>query len=351
MHPANPEEIDKIIKSLKVNKAIGPNSISPAILRNFKKELSELLCLIVNLSFSEGIFPDPLKRAKVIPIYKKEDPLNCNNFKLISLLSNISEVFEKLMYRRLYYFLEQHDCLYTQQFGFRNSHSTNQALIDIAEKIRKALDNGNFACGVFLDLQKAFDTVNHEILVSKLDYYGVRGTPLDLFKNYLKNRTQFTSINNPTSETLHVKSGVPQGSILGPLLFLINVKDMYLVTEHADMYHFGDNTSLLYRHKSIKKMNQIINFEIKRIAHWLIVNKISLNSTKTETIIFKFKKKKISKKFNFRVSGQTIIPIIHSKYLGVILDESLSFYAYLNILKYKLNRANGISETLTLCNE
>ena len=184
MHPANPEEIEKVIKSLKVNKTIEPNGISPVILSNFKKELSEPLCLIVNLWFSEGIFPDPLKRAKAIPIYKKEDPLNCNNYRTISLLSKISKVFEKLMYRRLYCFLEQHDCLYTQQFGFCNSHSTNQALINITEKIRKALDNSNFSCGIFLDLQKAFDTVNHEILIWKLEYYGVRGTPPDLFKSY-----------------------------------------------------------------------------------------------------------------------------------------------------------------------
>ena len=201
------------------------------------------------------------------------------------------------MYRRLYYFLEQHDCLYTKQFGFCNSYSTNQDLINITEKIRKALDNGNFACRVFLD---PFDTVNHEILLSKLEYYGVRGTLLDLFKNYMKKRTQFTSINNSVSETLNVKSGVPQGSILGPLLFLIYINDMHLVTEHADMHHFADDTSLLYGHLSIKKVNKIINLEIKKILHCLRANKISLNSSKTEIIIFKSKKKKITKNLNFQ---------------------------------------------------
>ena len=125
------------------------------------------------------------------------------------------------MYCWLYWFLEQHDCLYTQQFGFCNSHSTNQTLINITEKIRKAIDNGNFACGVFLNVQKGFDTVNHEILISKLEYYDVQRTALDLFKNYLKNRIQSTSFNNSTSETLIVKSGVPQGAVLGPLMFLV----------------------------------------------------------------------------------------------------------------------------------
>ena len=155
MHPANPEETEKVIKSLKVNKAKGPNSISPVILRDFKKELSELLCLIVNLSFSEGIFPDPLKHAKVIPIYKKEDPLNCNNYRPISLLSNVGKVFEKLMHHQLHCFLE-HVCLYTQQFGFHNSHSTNQALINITDKIHKTLDNNNFACGMHQGLTNYF---------------------------------------------------------------------------------------------------------------------------------------------------------------------------------------------------
>ena len=164
----------------------------------------------------------------------------------------------------------------------------------------------------------------------------------------MKNKTQFTSINNPTSETLNVRSGVPQGSILGPLLFLIYINNMHLVTEHANMHHFGDDTSLLYEHKSIKKINQIINFEMKKIVHWVGASKISLNSSKTEIIIFKSKKNKITKNLNFRVGGQNTITKTHSKYLGAILDESLSVeYHKIQIKQSKWN----ISETSILCNQ
>ena len=138
---------------------------------------------------------------------------------------NISKLFEKLMYSRLYHFLDSFKCLYELQFGFRSNTSTNNhALISITEKIREAIDSGNFACGIFVDLQKAFDTVDHDILLSKLYHYGVRGNSYLWFKSYLSNRKQFVSINGFNSSSLAIKCGVPQGSILGPLLFLIYIQ-------------------------------------------------------------------------------------------------------------------------------
>ena len=130
LHPTDPKEIEDVIKYFKPQKAVGPNSISPKILKDYRKQVSEPLSIIVNLSFSLGKFPDLLKQAKVIPIFKKGDKTNCNNYRPISLLSNIGKVFEKLIHQRLYFFLEQNKCIYPQQFGFRNHHSTNQALIN-----------------------------------------------------------------------------------------------------------------------------------------------------------------------------------------------------------------------------
>ena len=147
-----------------------------------KSEISVLLSTLTNLSFNTGIFPSSLKLARVMSIFKKGDQQDCNNYRPISVLSNISKLIEKLLYNRLYKFLNQNKCLYNNQFGFRNHHSINHALISITEKIKNALDDGKYACGVFLDFQKAFDTVNHKILLSKLEHYGIRGMPLRLFQ-------------------------------------------------------------------------------------------------------------------------------------------------------------------------
>ena len=215
-------------------------------------------------------------------------------------------MIEKLIHKRLYSFLHQNDCLFTYQFGFRNHHSTNHALISITEEIWKNLNEGKFARGVFLDFQKAFDTVNHEILLAKLQHYGVRGAPLNWFKSYLEDRTQYTEVNNTSSQILPIKNGVPQGSVLGPLLFLVYINDLHNVVQYSDIHHFADDTNLLYSSKSLKHINKKVNFELKNIFHWLRTNRISLNTSKTDLILFRSKRKQITKYLNFRISGQKI---------------------------------------------
>ena len=156
------------------------------------------------------------------------------------------------MHSRLYKFLDKFNCLHELQFGFRTKHN----LIDITETMRKALDDNKFACWIFIDLQKAFDTVNHEILLNKLEYYGIRGLPLKWFESYLKDRTQFVFINGSNSKTKSINTGVPQGPIPGPLLFLIYINDLSRSIKHATTYHYADDTNLLLVNKSLKKINQ-----------------------------------------------------------------------------------------------
>ena len=182
INPTTADEVETQIKCLKNNKASGPNSIPTSIFKNFRKSLSIPLVEIINLCFNERKFPTQLKSANVISVFKKGDKLEVNNYRPISLISNISKIIEKLIHRRLNSFLEQNNIFYPSQFGFRDRHSTSHALIEITDKIMKACDQGLFACGVYLDLKKAFDTVNHDTFLSKLHHYGIRTKANDWLK-------------------------------------------------------------------------------------------------------------------------------------------------------------------------
>ena len=189
------------------------------------------------------------------------------------------------MFKRLYSFLEQHKCIYDLQFGFRENHSTNHALISIIEKIQKAITDSKFAIGIFIDLQKAFDTVNHSIILEKLNHYGISGIGNAWFKSYLNDRQQFVSIDGENSDFTTTEHGVPQGSVLGPLLFLIYINDLHQCITNSNTFHFADDTNLLKKNINTNIVRQL-NLDLKALNHWLMANKISLNSSKTERRMF-----------------------------------------------------------------
>ena len=224
-----------------------------------------------------GVFPSVLKTAKVVPVFKKDSKLNYSNYRPISLLSNIEKILEKLMYTRLYTFLDYNNIIYDLQFGFRQQYSTSHALINITENLRKALDDGKRGCGVFIDLQKAFDNLDHQILLVKLNHYGIHGVSNDWFKSYLSNRNQYVYINGYESGLAAINCGVPQGSVLGPLLFLLYINDLNQAIKFCKVHHFADDTNLLCPSNSIKKLNNLVNADLKHLLNWLNANKISLN--------------------------------------------------------------------------
>ena len=341
LSPTNKTEILSCISALENNKGSGPFSIPVRILQLIKHDISEPLSQIINLSFSTGCFPNNLKIAKVIPIFKKDSPLECNNYRPISLLSNIDKIFEKIMYSRVMKFLETCNCIYSLQFGFRQQHSTNHALINKTENIRSALDSGQFACGIFVDLQKAFDTVDHEILLNKLSHYGIRGIPNSWFKSYLSYRSQYVSISGSDSASKLIKYGVPQGSVLGPLLFLIYINDLHHAIKYSMVHHFADDTNLFVFDNSLKSLKKKINIDLKLLCHWLNANKISLNSGKTEYILFRHKLKPMNYELKLKINGKKLYPSTSIKYLGIFLDEDLSWKKHVNITSLKLHRANG----------
>ena len=346
--PVDGNEISLIISKFKTNKATGPTSVPTDILHYLKYDIARPLCWIINISLSSGIHPDKLKIAKVIPIYKKGSKLQACNYRPISLLSNLNKIFEKIVFSRVYSFLDKYGSLYSLQFGFRQNHSTEHALINIIDKIQETLDtnlnspNKTYACGVFVDFQKAFDTVNHKILLEKLEHYGIRGPLKEWLRSYLTNRKQFVSILGFNSNISTINHGVPQGSVLGPLLFLIYINDLHLSIKSSTVYHFADDTSLLQIDKSYKKIQQNLNHDLKGLCKWLLANKISLNTSKTEIIFFKKSSETLPENIKIKINGQKLYRTTELKYLGVYLDETLEGSAHCRELLPKLRQAIGI---------
>ena len=192
--------------------------------------------------------------------------------------------------------IDQYNPLYERQFGFRKKHSTNHAILSILEDIKNNLDINNFVCGVFIDLEKAFDTVNHDILIRKLDFYGIRGTSNCWFKSYLSARRQRVKYKDCFSENQNISCGVPQGSILGPLLFLIYINDMNTAIKNSTTFHFADDTYLKYSSSCENNIRNKINEDLSLIFEWLCANRLSLNVAKTEFIIFKPTRKNLKKR-------------------------------------------------------
>ena len=343
MKPTDKYAILELINQHIIYKASGPHSIPNHIIHLIKPIISEPLAEIVNLSFKTGVYIEILKISRTIPIFKnKGSEQLCSNYRPISLLSNINKLIEKMMYSRLYSFLEFHNCIYKNQFGFRTNHSTFHALVSITEDIRQALDNNSFACGIFIDLQKAFDTVDHNILLKTLEHYGVRGLANDWFHSYLLNRKQYVSISGFDSNMHNMKFGVPQGSVLGPLLFLIYINDLHLSIHYSTTRLFADDTNLLIKHNCLKQLTKQLNLDLRSLNNWLKANKISLNSGKTELIIFRHINKPINYDLKIKINGKRLYPSSHIKYLGIFIDSHLNWSFHCDALASRLLRANGM---------
>ena len=253
------------------------------------------------------------------------------------------------MHSQLYEFFERSNLFYDLQFGFRLNSSTNHALISIIDKIQSNLDKGLLTCGVFVDLKKAFYTVDHHILIEKLKHYGVRGSPLNWFFSYFENRSQFVRVNGNSSNTNSIEFGVPQGSILGPLLFTIFINDLYRAIPNSVIHQFADDTNFLLSDLSLKKLILKMNHDLTCLCKWLRANKLALNVTKTELIIFKRPGTTLNIKYKFKIDGHKIAPKPTIKYLGLTLDEHITWKPYLVKLRSKLARAVGLLSKVRHC--
>ena len=231
-------------------------------------------------------YPGQWKLATVTPLYKKKNRSLPENYRPISLLNIFGKVFEKLVYIQMMNFIDKHKILFVYQYGFRKKHSTSLALIDIVDKTKFALDKNDYALGILLDITKAFDSINHDILITKLENYGFRGHSSVFLRNYLSGRTQSTSLQSCTSDMRTISYGVPQGSILGPLLFLLYIYDIQYVSREIDLRLFADDTAIFLHHRDPNILIHQGKLTMKQIMTWFETNKLSLSIGKSNFILF-----------------------------------------------------------------
>jgi hypothetical protein len=340
------EELENAKNSLKINKAPGIDEICSNIVMSIFPIIKKPLFEIFKSSITTGTVPEKLKIAKIVPIYKTGEPYLLNNYRPISILPVFSKLLERIIYNKLYQYITNNNILNTKQFGFQKQHATEHAIVDLVNSINYSFVNKEFVLGIFIDLSKAFDTVDHAILLKKLEKYGVKNVALLWFKIFLLNRQQCVNTDeNICSKLLKIKCGVPQGSILAPLLFLIYINDLPKVLNKLDVIMFADDTNLFYSSQSIEELFETTNIELEKLNIWLKSNKLSLNTEKTNYILFhpNQKRKKIPNILPLlKIENKNIERTSITKFLGLLIDENISWKAHIDYLNTKITKNIGV---------
>lgn len=351
MFVSNVTELDliNVISSLKNRISPGIDNISSSLIKKVYPQIINVLLFLINLSFEKGIFPEKLKVAVVIPLHKQGSKNNCNNFRPISLLSSFSKIYEKLMKQKLVGFLEKTNFFSHTQFGFREGLNTENALQNFIYRVYNGLNDNKKVSAIFLDIKKAFDCVDHTILLSKLNKCGIRGVVLNWFESYLRKRKQCVKIKNSYSELGIINVGVPQGSVLGAILFLIYINDLCNANLNGNITSFADDTALCYVMNEWDDINEAMNLDFQALQWWFTDNQLLLSPEKTKFINFSLRKEiKLKNEIIYkcikclclqtRCTECAVVEQTNSiKYLGIYLDQELSWKTHVLNLKSKLN--------------
>ena len=343
----NDNEVLSIINKLKNKKSRGADNISNQLLKTIKQELCKPLTIIINQMIETGVYPEKFKISKITPIYKKNERTNIANYRPISLLPTLSKIFERVIHTQLYTYFDENKLLSEQQYGFREKHSTELAAVKLVDYINHEMDIGNTPEAIFIDLSKAFDTLNFDILIHKLQFYGLSGNSLALMKSYVTGRMQYVLFNKTKSDLAIITTGIPQGSILGPLLFSIYVNDIINSSDKLQYLLYADDTTLYFNreHFTPHNANLEINNELSKVMNWLKLNKLSLNVQKTKYMTFHKSQKNVTP-LDLSIDDIPIDSVDEFNYLGIILHERLTWKNHINMVTNKIAKVSGILNRL-----
>lgn len=329
-------EIKSIVSKFKNKASTDCHDIDMILIKKVIDTILKPLTHICNLSLLTGTFPDKMKMAKVIPMYKSDDEHAFNNYRPVSLLPQFSKILEKLFNKRLVNFIEKHKIIHESQYGFRAKRSTSMAIMEAVEGITDSLECRKSAIGVFIDLKKAFDTIDHSILLNKLERYGIRGVAWNWIDSYLKERQQFVRMGEFKSDYRTIVCGVPQGSILGPVLFNLYINDIFKVSKLVQLILFADDTNIFFASEDYNTAIEVMNVELRKLKNWMDVNKLSLNLSKTKAMVFG--NQNVNHELPIVVNGVEIKKVTETTFLGITIDSKLSWKTHIRNIRRKLSK-------------
>lgn len=339
IYPSSPAEVSAIIRKLKSGNNL--NDIPVKLLKLASDAFGRVISCLFNISVEKSSFPNSLKIAKIQPIFKSGKKYLIENHRPISILPILDKIFEKLLVSRLNSFVSKCSLISVNQFGFQKGCSTQHAALKLCHRIMPAFSENKFSVAVFIDFSKAFDTVNHTILLQKLHRMGIRGHAYSYIKSYLSYRKQCTIYKGKLSAQSNVTVGVPQGSCLGPLLFNLYVNDLHSCFAGLDMITYADDTVILKNGRNLVHLCLAVNLYLERISDWCRANKLSINASKTKWLLFT--NKSILNMPEISIDNNIIENLPNFKYLGFTLDSKLKFKSHINLVTSKLSRICGIT--------